>query len=74
MEQSNPEKVVSVIRDRSGSPVCDDCIAKLAGISNRIAVNPIATALGLTSDFNREKGECSECHSAKLVTNECRTT
>ena len=48
--------------------LCDDCIAMAADIKNRIAVNPIATALGLTSDFIREKAVCSRCRETKLVT------
>lgn len=69
---SNPEKVVGVLRaDRSRS-LCDDCVALLAEIKNRVAVNPITTALGLTSDFTREKATCSRCREIKLVTRACR--
>ncbi|QYK49103.1 MAG: hypothetical protein KF838_04450 [Phycisphaeraceae bacterium] len=66
--QSNPERVVDVLRTGSRPALCDDCIAASAGITNRIAVNPIATALGLTSDFVRDKDTCSRCRKAKLVT------
>jgi hypothetical protein len=69
---SNPEKVVEVLRaDRSRS-LCDDCVALLAEIKNRVAVNPITTALGLTSDFEREKATCSRCREIKLVTRAVR--
>lgn len=68
MDGSNPEKVVTVLRARPARWLCDDCIALLADIKNRIAVNPIASTLGLTSDFEREKAECSRCRETKLVT------
>lgn len=68
MEGSNPEKVIAVLRSDPNLWLCDDCIALLAGIKNRIAVNPIATTLGLTSDFDRERSECSRCRETKLVT------
>lgn len=68
MDGSNPEKVIAVLRAEPNRWLCDDCIALLADIKNRIAVNPIASTLGLTSDFVREKGACSRCRDAKLVT------
>lgn len=68
MEGSNPEKVIAVLRSDPNRWLCDDCIAHLAGIKNRIAVNPIATTLGLTSDFDRERSECSRCREIKFVT------
>lgn len=68
MEGSNPEKVVGVLRSEPHVWLCDDCIALLAEIKNRIAVNPITSALGLTSDFAREKHRCNRCGASKLVT------
>lgn len=68
MDGSNPEKVIAVLRADPKQWLCDDCIALLAEIKNRIAVNPIASTLGLTSDFEREKSECSRCRENKLVT------
>lgn len=72
MNHSNPEKVVAVLRDKRPAALCDDCIAHLAQITNRIAVNPIAAALGLTSDFSRETGKCARCQGTKLVTRSIR--
>ena len=66
--RSNPEKDVAVLRQANRQCLCDDCVAILAGIKNRIAVNPIATSLGLTSDFVREKHICSRCGDMKFVT------
>ncbi|MCL4211661.1 MAG: hypothetical protein KJZ68_13485, partial [Phycisphaerales bacterium] len=68
MTGSNPERVVAALRSSPGRPLCDDCIALLAGIKNRVAVNPIATALGLTTDFARDRGTCGRCSERKLVT------
>ena len=68
MNGSNPEKVVEVLRSNGRNSLCDDCVASLAEIKNRVAVNPITTALGLTSDFVREKSLCSRCGDEKLVT------
>lgn len=68
MHGSNPERVVACLRAVPGRPLCDDCIASFTGIKNRVAVNPIATALGLTSDFARDKGVCGRCGDRKLVT------
>lgn len=65
---SNPEKVVAILRNAAGDPLCDDSIRDLAGIRNRIAVNPITHALALTRDFTREKHLCSRCGKTKLVT------
>ena len=65
---SNPQKVFDVLVAEADRWLCDDCVALLAKIPNRIAVNPITTTLGLTSDFEREREECSRCRTVKLVT------
>ena len=71
-EPSNPEKVVELLRSDRTRAICDDCIAELAGIKNRIAVNPITSSLGLTSDFEREKLPCARCDKTKLATRAIR--
>lgn len=68
MEGSNPEKIATLLRSEPARWLCDDCISLLTHIQNRVAVNPITTALGLTSDFAREKRECDRCGTVKLVT------
>ena len=70
--RSNPEKVAAVLRQANKQCLCDDCVALLAGIKNRVAVNPITTSLGLTSAFVREKHVCSRCGETKLVTQVAR--
>ena len=67
MPESNPEKVVGLLRERSSEKLCDDCIALLTAIPNRIAVAQITHPIGLTSDFVREQDECSRCGATKLV-------
>jgi len=68
MKTSNPEKVVEVLRGRRTERLCDDCIAQLCSIPNRIAVQQITASIGLTSDFVREKAACSRCGDIKCVT------
>lgn len=69
---SIPERVYNLLRQHTPAPICDDCIAKHAEIAPRQQVNPIATALGLTTDFARVKGACSMCKIEKLVTRSLR--
>ncbi|MFG0252076.1 MAG: hypothetical protein ACF8NJ_04295 [Phycisphaerales bacterium JB038] len=72
MDGSNPERVVEVLREHHGQAICDDCLAQLAAIKNRVAVNPITSSLGLTSDFVREKRACSHCCETKYATQAVR--
>ena len=70
---TNPERIYKFLRERTPAPVCDDCVASHAEVSPRQQVNPVATALGLTTDFGRGKGTCSICHDDnKLVTRSLR--
>jgi hypothetical protein len=68
VEGSNPQRVVAVLRRARSRWLCDDCVAARAEITSRIAISPIASALGLTSDFERQKGICSCCVQQRLVT------
>ena len=65
--KSNPEKVIDLLRERSSEKLCDDCIAQLTAIPNRIAVSQITHPIGLTSDFVRDDDVCSRCGKTKLV-------
>jgi hypothetical protein len=69
---TNPERIHKFLTERTPAPVCDDCVAKHADVEPRQSVNPIAAALGLTTDFDRKKGTCSICKSDKLVTRSLR--
>jgi len=68
----NPERVHRLLTDRTPAALCDDCIAALAEISPRQQVNVIARSLGLTTDFQRFSGDCSQCKASKLVTRSLR--
>jgi hypothetical protein len=69
---TNPEKIHSFLVEKTPKAVCDDCVAKYAKVEPRQQVNPIVSALGLTTDFHRKKAECSVCKSNKLVTRSLR--
>lgn len=69
---SNPERIYTFLRQHTPAPICDDCVAKQAEVEPRQQVNPIASALGLTTDFVRAKGTCSICKGEKLVTRSLR--
>jgi len=61
-----PERVLAFLRDHRTLAYCDDCIAKNVGI-NRYMAQQATLPFGLTSDFNRRFGVCSECGESKLV-------
>lgn len=67
-----PERIYTFLRERTPAPVCDDCLAKEADVSQRQTVNTIASALGLTTDFDRREATCSLCKNEKLVTRSLR--
>ena len=67
-----PERIYSFLRERTPKPVCDDCLAKHNDVSQRQTVNTIASALALTTDFDRREATCSMCQNEKLVTRSLR--
>lgn len=46
---------------------CDDCITDALDLLPRQTVQTVTSALGTTSDFDREQGVCSECGKEKKV-------
>ncbi len=66
-----PERVYGFLRERTPSPACDDCVSKGTG-ATRENINPLTQALGLTTDFSKERGICSLCQGSKLVTRSLR--
>lgn len=48
-------------------PVCDGCIVKGAKLYQPAQAGQITTALGTTSDFEREMGTCSICGAQRKV-------
>ncbi len=69
---THPEAIYRLLVKFAPEAVCDDCISRGADIHPRQQVNPIASALGLTNDFERKRGTCSVCKSEKLVTRSLR--
>jgi hypothetical protein len=71
---SRPQEVNEFITGHAPNAVCDKCIAEALGWSNTGA-HPaqITGALATTSDFTRERGECSLCHNQKEVIRANRT-
>lgn len=54
------ERIVTYLRRRP-VPICTDCLTAAVGLSQRQQANPVVEALGLTSDFNRYDGSCTDC-------------
>jgi ribosomal protein S14 len=54
-------------------PVCDGCIVKGAKLYQPAQAGQITTALGTTTDFVRELGECSICGAQRKVIRAVRT-
>jgi hypothetical protein len=47
--------------------ICDDCLQDALKLSQRQQAALRTETLGTTSDFVRERDECSVCHSEKQV-------
>jgi len=62
------QRVVQLLSDLGGDWLCDDCIAKKLGFTQRQQANQIANTLALTRDYSRGTGPCTECGVIKLVT------
>jgi hypothetical protein len=69
---SNPKTIYNFLVVNTPLPYCDDCIAQSTSISPRQQVNPISSAFGLTTDFDRQEAICHQCKSTKLVTRSLR--
>lgn len=65
---SRPQEVNDFITRQAPKAVCDKCIAVALGFANKTA-HPaqITAALATTSDFTRDRGDCSICHNEKEV-------
>ena len=63
--ESNPESVAKCLREQRPKSLCDDCIADLTGIPNRVAVQQITKSLGESCEFHREKTRCTRCELTK---------
>jgi hypothetical protein len=68
----DPGRIHVFLTRHEPKPFCDDCIAKELGLARRQLVQPITAALGLTTDYRKEKGTCSLCKSEKPITRSVR--
>lgn len=65
---SRSQEFNNYVSSRQPAALCNKCIANGLGWPNDAAhPNQIAAALATTSDFSRERGNCSNCHNNKLV-------
>lgn len=58
------EQVAEFLRQRKTNAYCDDCLCEQLKLSRRQQAFRVTSALGVTSDFRRDDGECSCCHEA----------
>ncbi|TPM30039.1 hypothetical protein [Mesorhizobium sp. B2-3-4] len=61
------ERVNQFITERKSKPVCDGCIVDGLKLTTQAHAAQITAALGTTSDFKRERGECSLCKNERTV-------
>ena len=61
------QKINDFVTSRKPEAVCDKCIVGALGLTVSAHSAQITAALGTTSDFVREQGECFLCKSGKLV-------
>lgn len=59
--------VNAFITEHHPAPVCDGCIVKGAKLYQPAQAGQITTALGTTSDFVRDMGDCSICGAHRKV-------
>ena len=60
-------KINNFITSRRPAAVCDKCIVESLGLTALAHSAQITAALGTTSDFVRERGECSLCKNERMV-------
>jgi len=63
---TNRERIINQLKELAG-PVCDDCLATLAGISPRQTVNQICNSLSVAGQITRGTGNCIRCGKTKKV-------
>lgn len=58
---TEPEHIVGFLKKNIPKAYCDDCIADELKLRRRQRAARVTIVLGLTSDFERNKGVCSLC-------------
>ena len=67
------EQVAHFLHQRKPKAYCDDCLCEELKLSRRQQAFRVTSALGVTSDFRRDDGECFRCHeSPRKVTQAAR--
>ena len=61
------QKINDFITSRRPDAVCDKCIVESLGLTVSAHAAQITAALGTTSDFVRERGDCSLCKNERMV-------
>lgn len=61
------QKINNYITSLYPKPVCDACIVKALSLTKHAHSNQNTAALGTTSDFERDRGECSICKNTRVV-------
>ena len=64
---TRPEQVFDFLKLKRSVFYCDDCIAKVLKMPNRIAVQHITASLALCSEFTRTKALCNVCRNDRKL-------
>jgi len=60
------ERILKVLSE-TAAPLCDDCLAKIAGITPRQTVYQNCTGMAKAGIIRRDQGECASCAKVKKV-------
>lgn len=60
------ERILKTLSE-TAVPVCDDCLARIAGINPRQTVYQNCTSLANSGKIRRRQGECTFCAKIKIV-------
>jgi len=61
------ERVNAFLMEHRPLAFCDDCIAERLGLIRRQQAHRVTSALGTTTNFQREEGSCSACGEVRKV-------
>jgi hypothetical protein len=61
------ERVSDWLKQKKSARFCDDCIKEELNLSRRQQAFRVTSALGTTSEFERQTGDCTSCGKEKLV-------
>lgn len=65
-KETHKEQILKTL-SQTAVPVCDDCLAKLTGISPRQTVNKYCNKMVNKGMIKRDHGECAFCGKKKIV-------